>query len=64
MAKARTSRKTAQKPPSRKIEDKEQYERFREFAREVEADDDPEAFDRALRRVVSHKPKPAIRGKE
>ena len=52
MAKARTTRKTAQKPPSRKIEDKEQYERFREFAREVEADDDPEAFDRKFRRIV------------
>jgi hypothetical protein len=52
MAKARTTRKTAQKPPSRKIEDKEQYERFREFAREVEADEDPEAFDRAFRKIV------------
>ena len=55
MAKTRTTRKTAQKPPSRKIEDKEQYERFREFAREVEADDDPEAFDRTFRKIVRRK---------
>jgi hypothetical protein len=55
MAKTRTARKTAQKPPSRKIDDKEQYERFREFAREVEADDDPEAFDRQFRKIVPPK---------
>jgi hypothetical protein len=54
MAKTRTTRKTAQKP-SRKIEDKEQYERFREFAREVEADDDPEVFDRQFRKIVPPK---------
>jgi hypothetical protein len=52
MAKTRATRKTAPKRPSRKNEDKEQYERFREFAREVEADDDPEAFDRKFRRIV------------
>jgi hypothetical protein len=57
MAKTRMTRKTAQKPPSRKIEDKEQYERFREFAREVEADDDPEAFDRRFRKIVPPKQK-------
>lgn len=45
-------RKAAPKPPSRKAEDKEQYERFREFAREHEADDDPEAFDRQFRKIV------------
>ncbi len=50
--KTRTARKTATKPPSRKIEDKAQYERFREFAREVDADDDPEAFDRQFRKIV------------
>ena len=43
-------------PPSRKIEDKAQYERFREFAREVEADDDPEAFDRKFRKIVPPRP--------
>jgi hypothetical protein len=55
MAKTRTTQKTAQKPPSRKIEDKEQYERFREFAREVEADDDPEVFERTIRKIVLSK---------
>ena len=55
MAKTKTTRKTAQKPPSRKIEDKAQYERFRQFARQVEADDDPEAFDRAFRKIVPQK---------
>jgi hypothetical protein len=53
--KAKTTRKTAKRPPSRKIEDKAQYERFREFAREHEADDDPEAFDRKFRKIVSPK---------
>jgi hypothetical protein len=55
MAKTKTTRKTAQKPASRKIDDKAQYERFREFAREVEADDDPEAFDRQFRKIVPPK---------
>jgi hypothetical protein len=55
MAKTRTTRKTVQKPPSRKIEDKAQYERFREFAREIETDDNPEAFDRAFRKIVPPK---------
>jgi hypothetical protein len=53
--KARTVRKANRKPPSRKIEDKEQYERFLEFAREVEADDDAEAFDQTFRKVVPPK---------
>jgi len=51
-AKTKTRSKAAPKPPSRKIEDKEQYERFRQFAREHEADDDPEAFDHKFRAVV------------
>jgi len=55
MAKTRTARKTAQKPTSRKIEDKEQYERFREFARTVETDDDPETFDQRFRKIVPPK---------
>ena len=29
-----------------------EYERFRQFAREHEADDDPEAFDRKFRKIV------------
>jgi len=50
--KTRTTRKAVTKPPSRKIEDKAQYERFREFAREVQADNDAEAFDRRFRKIV------------
>lgn len=56
MAKTKGTKTAERKaPPSRKIEDKGQYERFREFAREVEADDDPEAFDRRFRRVIKPK---------
>ena len=51
----KTKRKTTANPPSQKIEDKAQYERFREFAREHEADDDPEAFDRQFRKIVPPK---------
>jgi hypothetical protein len=51
--KAKTRTKTAGKPPSQKIEDKAQYERFRKFAREVGADDTSlEAFDRQFRKIV------------
>jgi hypothetical protein len=50
MAKTRT--KTEPKTRKRKADDPEQYERFREFAREHEADDNPEAFDRQFRKIV------------
>jgi hypothetical protein len=53
--KKRAPRTAANKPPSRKIEDKQQYERFREFARKVDADDDPEMFDRQFRKIVPPK---------
>jgi hypothetical protein len=46
----------ARRPSSRKTEDNEQYERFREFARKVEADEDPEEFDRQFRKIVRPKP--------
>jgi hypothetical protein len=56
-AKTKTRSKAAPKPPSRKIEDKAQYERFREFAREHEADDDPETFDQKFQTIIgSSKP--------
>ena len=54
-AKTKTRSKAAPKPPSRKIEDKAQYERFREFAREHEADEDPTVFDQKFRNIVSSK---------
>jgi hypothetical protein len=54
--KARTTKTAERKaPPSQKIEDKAQHERFREFAREHEADEDPEAFDRRFRKIVPPK---------
>jgi hypothetical protein len=57
MATARTKiqGKAAAKPPSRKVEDKAQYERFREFAREHDADEDPDVFDRRFRKIVQPK---------
>jgi hypothetical protein len=51
-AKTKTRNKAASKPPSRKIADKAQYERFLEAARKVEMDEDPEAFDRAFDRIA------------
>jgi hypothetical protein len=54
--KTKTRNKAAPKPPSRKIEDKEQYERFRQFAREHDTDSDPKSFDHAFRRIVPSKP--------
>lgn len=51
--KAKTMSKADRKtPPSRKIEDKEQYERFLEFARKHDAAADPETFDRQFRKIV------------
>jgi hypothetical protein len=54
-ARMKTRSKAAAKPPSRKIENPEQYERFREFAREHETDDDPQKFDQKFRKVVQSK---------
>lgn len=54
-AKTKTRRRAAPKPPSRKIADKAQYERFLEAARKAEMDEDPEAFDRAFDRLDLHK---------
>ncbi len=56
MSTKRTTTRPVPKPPRQKIEDKGQYERFREFAREHGADDDTETFDRAFRKIVPPKP--------
>ena len=48
-------RKPAHKP---KHADPDESRRFIETAREVGADESPEAFDRAFKRVVEHKPPP------
>jgi hypothetical protein len=55
MAATKTRTKTDPKSRKRKTDDPEQYERFRDFAREVEADDDPERFDREFRKIVPSK---------
>lgn len=51
-AKTKTRRKVASKPPSHKAENPEQYQRFRDFAREHETDDDPASFDRSFKELV------------
>ncbi len=49
----KTAPKPAKKPASRrKTADKEQFERFVETARQIGADEDPEALDRAFRKIV------------
>lgn len=54
--KTKTRSKAAAEPPSRrKSEDKAQYERFREFAREHGADAEVEQFDRGFRKIVPPK---------
>jgi hypothetical protein len=50
--KTRAKAKTEPKTRKRKADDPAQYERFREFAREHESDDDLEAFDRKFRNIV------------
>jgi hypothetical protein len=54
--KPKTRTKADPKTRKRKADDPAQYERFREFAREIEADDDPDAFDRQFRKIVVRKP--------
>ncbi len=46
------ARKTEYKP---KLTDAERQERFVEVARKVEASDDPEDFDRALKKIADRK---------
>jgi hypothetical protein len=55
MATAKTRSKAAPKPPSRKIEDKAQFERFVEAARRAQVDEDPEALDRVVDKLVPPK---------
>jgi hypothetical protein len=54
-AKTKTRSKAAAKPPSRKIEDKAQFDRFVETARQIGMDEDPEALDRAFDRIAPKK---------
>lgn len=53
MAKAVTGRPKANaKKPKPKLTAKERHRRFLDMAHEVEADENPEAFDRAFTKVV------------
>lgn len=38
--------------------EKRQIDKFKEAARDLEADDDPKAFDERLGKLVKHKPVP------
>jgi hypothetical protein len=52
----KTVPKPARKPPgSRRTADKAQFERFVETARQIGVDEDPEALDRAFRKIVPGK---------
>ncbi len=47
------------------VDDPEQSRRFVDMAREVEADEDPATFERALDRIARHQPaKPKCKRKE
>ncbi|MGD9657473.1 MAG: hypothetical protein AB7U61_07500 [Methylocystis sp.] len=59
MAKADTAKPKAKAKTKPKLTDKERHKRFVEMAHSVEADDRPEAFERAFELVVqAGKPKP------
>jgi hypothetical protein len=47
--------RSAPKAQKRKADDPDQYERFRQFAREHETDQSEEAFERAFKRLVPPK---------
>jgi hypothetical protein len=47
---------TPQKPHQQKLTDAERHKRFVDMAHEVEADEDPESFDRAFEKVLSATP--------
>jgi hypothetical protein len=48
------------KNPKPKPDNPEQFKRFLETAREVEADESPDAVDRAFKRVIGNKEKPRL----
>ena len=55
----KASGRSEPKSRKRKADDPEQYERFRAAARELETDDNPEAFDQVFQKIVPPK-KPII----
>jgi hypothetical protein len=62
MAKAsRTKATTEPKSRKRKADDPQQYERFRDFARQVGADSDPEGAEKKIRKVITNSVRSARR---
>jgi len=53
--KAETPKKPAKTSRKRKPSDKEQYERFRQAARDLETDESEEAFEKAFKKLVPPK---------
>ena len=54
--KTKEGTKTSPKTRNRKTDDKDQYERFRQSARELGTDESEEAFERAFKKIVPPKP--------
>lgn len=53
MAKVATGKAKGKEKPRPKLTNKERHKRFVAMAREVGADESPEAFERAFKKVVS-----------
>jgi hypothetical protein len=62
MAKSVIGKPKAEKKPKPKLTAKERHKRFVDMAREIEADESPESFDRAFDRISKAKP-PRDKGK-
>jgi hypothetical protein len=56
--KTNAPKKPAASASKRKPSDKEQYERFRQAARDLGTDESEEAFEKAFKSVVRPKPNP------
>jgi cell fate (sporulation/competence/biofilm development) regulator YlbF (YheA/YmcA/DUF963 family) len=54
--------RTAKPKSDKATRDREEYKRFLETAREVGADESPEAIDRAFKKVLPTKPRSKERG--
>jgi hypothetical protein len=59
MAKASSTRPKAKREPKPKLTDAERHRRFVDMAHEVEAQESPEAFDRAFDEIVQRAGKTA-----
>jgi hypothetical protein len=55
MTKTKTPEKKPKRTPSRKTSEKAQFQRFVETARRIGVDQDPEALDRAFKKITPQK---------